>query len=151
VTDEVQRLALLVKAAHRQAMRDMNAALSELGLTAPQAEALTVLAEAGPLSLNELGSLLIAEGGHPSRLVDRLVSAGWVARAEATDDRRRVTLRLTPAGQRKHEQAQRRTGPIYAQTAKQLEGTDVSAACTALTAYLEGSELAEVIGRRLGD
>jgi MarR family transcriptional regulator, organic hydroperoxide resistance regulator len=69
---------------------------------------LTVLAEAGPLSLNELGSLLI----DPSRLVDRLVSAGWVARAAAPDDRRRMTLRLTPAGERIHEQAQRRAGPI---------------------------------------
>jgi MarR family transcriptional regulator, organic hydroperoxide resistance regulator len=69
-------------------MREMNAALADLGLTAPQAEALAVLAQAGPLSLNQLGGLLIAEGGHPSRLVDRLVSSGWVTRQEAADDRR---------------------------------------------------------------
>jgi MarR family transcriptional regulator, organic hydroperoxide resistance regulator len=151
MTEEVERLALLVKAAHRQAMREMNAALREIELTAPQAEALTVLAESGRLSLNELGSLLIAEGGHPSRLVDRLVSAGWVARAEAPDDRRRVTLQLTSAGELMHQRAQKRARPIYARFAKQLEGTDVRAACAALTAYLEGSELAEVVSRRLGD
>jgi MarR family transcriptional regulator, organic hydroperoxide resistance regulator len=151
MTEDVQRLALLVKAAHRKAMREMNAALRDLELTAPQAEALTVLAEAGPLSLNELGSLLIAEGGHPSRLVDRLVSAGWVARSEAPGDRRRVTLELTPAGRRVHERAQERARPIYARFAKQLEGTDVTAAGAALAAYLEGSDLAEVVRRRLGD
>jgi DNA-binding MarR family transcriptional regulator len=151
VTEDVERLALLVKAAHRRAMREMNAALRELELTAPQAEALTVLAEAGRLSLNELGSLLIAEGGHPSRLVDRLVAAGWVARAEAPDDRRRVTLQLTPAGERMHQRAQERARPIYARSAQHLQGTDVRAACAALTAYLEGSELAEVVKRRLGD
>jgi DNA-binding MarR family transcriptional regulator len=150
MADDAQRLGLLVKAAHRKAMREMNQALSDLGLTAPQAEALTVLAEAGPLSLNELGSLLIAEGGHPSRLIDRLVAAGWVARAEAPDDRRRVTLQLTPAGRRMHERAQERARPIYARAADQLKGTNIKAACAALTAYLEGSELAAVVSRRLG-
>jgi DNA-binding MarR family transcriptional regulator len=95
-------------------MREMNAALADLGLTAPQAEALAVLAQAGPLSLNQLGGLLIAEGGHPSRLVDRLVQAGWVARQEAADDRRRVTLRLTAAGEQLHAQAVQRTAPVFA-------------------------------------
>jgi hypothetical protein len=51
ITD-VQTLALLVKAAYRAGMREMNAALADLGLTAPQAEALAVLAQAGPLSLS---------------------------------------------------------------------------------------------------
>jgi len=147
---DVQRLALLVKAVHRKAMRDMNAALRGLELTAPQAEALAVLHDAGALSLNELGALLIAEGGHPSRLVDRLVAAGWVARAEAPDDRRRVTLRLTPAGERLHVLAQERAAPIQANFAERLDGADVRAACAALAAYLDGSELADVIERRMG-
>jgi MarR family transcriptional regulator, organic hydroperoxide resistance regulator len=151
MTPDLQHLALLIKAAHRKAMREMNAALRDLGLTAPQAEALTVLAEFGPLSLNELGSLLIAEGGNPSRLVDRLVQAGWVARTEAPDDRRRVTLQLTPTGERIHQQAQQRAGPIYTDFAKRLEGKDVRATRAALAAYLEGSELAAVVRRRLAD
>jgi MarR family transcriptional regulator, organic hydroperoxide resistance regulator len=148
ITD-VQTLALLVKAAYRAGMREMNAALADLGLTAPQAEALAVLAQAGPLSLNQLGGLLIAEGGHPSRLVDRLVSAGWVARQEAADDRRRVTLRLTAAGARLHAQAVQRTAPVFARFAERLEGQDVAAACTALAASLQGTDLAEVVSRRL--
>lgn len=146
---DVDRLALLVKAAQRKAMRDLNAALRDLDLTGPQAEALAMLARAGPMSLNELGSLLIAEGGHPSRLVDRLVAAGWVAREPASDDRRRVTLRLTSAGARMHRAAQRRAAPIYAQFARRVSTADLRAACAALESYLEGSELAEVVERRL--
>src|SRR5687768_10064612 len=78
----------------------MNEAMQPLGLTAAQADALTVLAQAGPLSLKALGELLIAEAGHPSRLVDRLVEAGWVERRAAGEDRRRVVLSLTDAGRR---------------------------------------------------
>jgi DNA-binding MarR family transcriptional regulator len=151
VTTNVQTLALLVKAAYRLGMREMNAALADLGLTAPQAEALAVLAQAGPLSLNQLGGLLIAEGGHPSRLVDRLVSSGWVTRQEAADDRRRVTLRLTTAGARIHAQAVQRTAPVFARLTERLEGQDVAAACTALAASLRGTDLAEVVSRRLAD
>jgi MarR family transcriptional regulator, organic hydroperoxide resistance regulator len=149
MTANVQALALLVKAAYRAGMREMNAALADLGLTAPQAEALAVLAQAGPLSLNQLGGLLIAEGGHPSRLVDRLVSAGWVARQEAAEDRRRVTLRLTAAGARLHARAVQRTAPVFARFAERVEGEDVAAACAVLAASLQGTELAEVVSRRL--
>jgi DNA-binding MarR family transcriptional regulator len=150
ITD-VQTLALLVKAAYRAGMREMNAALADLGLTAPQAEALAVLAQAGPLSLNQLGGLLIAEGGHPSRLVDRLVQAGWVVRQEATDDRRRVTLRLTAAGAQLHAQAIQRTAPVFARLTERLEGQDIAAACAVLASSLQGTDLAKVVSRRLAD
>jgi DNA-binding MarR family transcriptional regulator len=43
---------------------------------------------------------LIAEAGHPSRLVDRLVEAGLVERRGAEDDRRRIVLSLTARGRR---------------------------------------------------
>jgi DNA-binding MarR family transcriptional regulator len=78
----------------------MNDALEPVGVTAAQADAITVIGQAEPLSLKSLGDLLIAEAGHPSRLVDRLVQAGWVERGDAADDRRRIVLTLTPEGRR---------------------------------------------------
>ena len=89
-----------IKAAQRELERRQNEAMRPLGLTGAQADALVVIGQAGPLSLNELGDLLIAEAGHPSRLVDRLVEAGLVERRPAADDRRRVELTLTPRGRR---------------------------------------------------
>jgi DNA-binding MarR family transcriptional regulator len=96
--DPLLELALSVKAGQRELERRMNDALRPLGLTAAQADALLVIGQAGPLSLKDLGELLIAEAGHPSRLVDRLVEAGLVERRAAGDDRRRVELSLTSRG-----------------------------------------------------
>src|SRR5918992_5788855 len=90
----------MVKAGQRDLERRMNEAMRPLGLTGAQADALVVIGQAGPLSLKDLGELLIAEAGHPSRLVDRLVEAGLVERRAAGDDRRRVELSLTPRGRR---------------------------------------------------
>src|SRR5688500_18618651 len=93
-------LALSVKAVARELERWANDAVRPLGVTGAQADALVVIDHAGPLSLRELGGLLVAESGHPSRLVDRLVAAGLVARAGDDDDRRRVELSLTATGRR---------------------------------------------------
>jgi MarR family transcriptional regulator, organic hydroperoxide resistance regulator len=98
--DPLLELALSVKAGQRELERRTNDAMRPLGITAAQADALTVIGLAEPLSLKELGELLIAEGGHPSRLVDRLVDAGLVERATAGEDRRRVELSLTAEGRR---------------------------------------------------
>ena len=89
-----------IKAAQRELERRQNEAMRPLGLTGAQADALVVIGQAGPLSLTELGDLLIAEAGHPSRLVDRLVEAGFVERRPAQGDRRRVELSLTSRGRR---------------------------------------------------
>jgi DNA-binding MarR family transcriptional regulator len=98
--DPLFELALMVKAGQRELERRMNDAVRPLGLTGAQADALAVIGQAEPLSLKELGELLIAEAGHPSRLVDRLVEASLVERRAAEDDRRRIELSLTPRGRR---------------------------------------------------
>jgi MarR family transcriptional regulator, organic hydroperoxide resistance regulator len=98
--DSLLEFALLVKAGQRELERRANEVMRPLGLTGAQADAITVIDQAGPLSLKELGELLIAESGHPSRLVDRLVDAGFVERRPAEDDRRRIVLSLTARGRR---------------------------------------------------
>jgi MarR family transcriptional regulator, organic hydroperoxide resistance regulator len=98
--DPLFEFALAVKAIQRELERRMNEAMRPLGLTGPQADALLVIGQAAPLSLKALGDLLIAEAGHPSRLVDRLVEAGLVQRSPAESDRRRVELSLTVRGER---------------------------------------------------
>ena len=98
--DDFVLFALLVKAIDRELHRRVNEAMLPLGVTGPQADALLVIGQAGRLSLKQLGELLIAEGGHPSRLVDRLVDAGYVERRPVEGDRRRVELSLTADGRR---------------------------------------------------
>lgn len=103
--DPLFEFALAIKAGQRIFERWTNQAMRPLGLTGAQADALTVIRQAEPLSLKELGELLIAEAGHPSRLVDRLVEAGLVERLEADDDRRRVVLSLTAEGRQLEDKA----------------------------------------------
>src|ERR671921_662203 len=93
--DPLYELALSLKAAPPELDRRTNDLMRPLGLTAQQADALYVIGKAQPLSLKELGELLIAEAGQPSRLVDRLVAAGLVERRPAADDRRQIELSLT--------------------------------------------------------
>ena len=104
--DPLFELGLLIKAGQRDFERRANEAMRPLGLTGAQADAITVIGQAGPLSLKELGELLIAEAGHPSRLVDRLVEAGLVERRPAEDDRRRIVLSLTGKGRRLEKRIQ---------------------------------------------
>jgi DNA-binding MarR family transcriptional regulator len=89
----------LVLAAQREGTRRLTRELRAIGLTPSQSEVLHILGDHGPLSLTEVGELLVCESGtNPSRLVDRLVGAGLVERVVAANDRRRVTLSLTCTG-----------------------------------------------------
>src|SRR3712207_9474824 len=99
-----------------------------LGLTGAQADALTVIRHAQPISLRELGELLIAEAGHPSRLVDRLVSQGLVERREAPEDRRRIVLSLTPDGRRLERRAERASQELLELGSALLGDRDVAPA-----------------------
>jgi DNA-binding MarR family transcriptional regulator len=146
--DPLFELALMVKAGQRELERRMNDAMRPLGLTGAQADALAVIGQAGPLSLKELGELLIAEAGHPSRLVDRLVDAGYVERRPAEDDRRRIVLSLTPAGRRlERRMLAAREGVL--QLGRQLVGDrDLTPALELLRNLIQYTAYAELVDRR---
>jgi DNA-binding MarR family transcriptional regulator len=117
-----QHIGLLILAAQREGNRRLAQALRPLGVTPSQAEVLRLLSDGQPMTLTELGRLLVCEGGNnPSRLVDRLVSADLVCRVEGRRDRRQVHLTLTPAGER----AAHRIAEIEQQT---YEATDAAGA-----------------------
>jgi DNA-binding MarR family transcriptional regulator len=94
-----EEIRFLILAAQREGNRRLAQELRPLGITPSQAEVLRLLADRQPLTLSGLGELLVCEAGNnPSRLVDRIVTAGLVLRAEAAQDRRQVELSLTAAG-----------------------------------------------------
>lgn len=70
-------------------------------VTVPQFRALVVLSTAnGPLRNQDLAAALGVHASTFSRTADRLVSAGWVRRAENPDNRRETLIRLTPSGRK---------------------------------------------------
>lgn len=94
-----EQLRYLILAIQREGNRLLAADLRPLGITPSQAEVIQVLADHQPLTLAGLGELLVCEtGSSPSRLVDRLVSAGLVRRESRVDDRRQVALSLSEKG-----------------------------------------------------
>jgi DNA-binding MarR family transcriptional regulator len=146
--DPLFEFALLVKAIQRELERQVNDAMRPLGLTAPQADALVVIGQAEPLSLKELGDLLIAEAGHPSRLVDRLVEGGLVERRAAGDDRRRVELSLTAKGRRLEKRVLSAREGVF-ELARELVGDrDLRPALELMRDLSQYTAYAELIARR---
>ncbi len=76
------------------------AAESRLGLSAAQVFVLERLAEGPVGSMAELASRTLTDASSVSVVVHRLVERGLVVRVPATDDARRMTLRLSAAGKR---------------------------------------------------
>lgn len=146
--DEVEELGLLLKAAMREAERRLNDLLRPFGLTTGQAEVLQLLERHGQMSLGELGGLLVAEGGHPSRLVDRMVQAGYVIRDHAVDDRRRITLRPSERGRQLAEAARKSKMEFRRWVSSQLTDVDLEAARKFFTAYLAGTALEKTVAER---
>lgn len=72
--------------------------LEPLGLTYPQYLTLLVLWERDGLSVGELGERLFLDSGTLTPLLKRMESSGWLSRARAADDERRVLVHLTPEG-----------------------------------------------------
>jgi len=145
---EVEELQLLFKAVHRESERRLSEGLAPLGITPAQAEALIVLEMAQPISLGDLGNLLIAEGGHPSRLVDRLVRNGWVARQVADRDRRRLVLSLTPVGVTLVGKIRDIRDRLCEEKRSLLERNDLAPTMALFEGYLQGSPWWRTVERR---
>lgn len=146
--NQLLEFTLVVKATNVEMQRRFNEVLRPLGVTAGQAEAISVIGRSAPLSLRELGELLVAETGHPSRLVERLVDAGLVVRRESGTDRRQVELTLSPRGRRLLARITRAQAPLLEWGCRTLSGQNVKAATAAMLALLEDGPLAATVTRR---
>jgi MarR family transcriptional regulator, organic hydroperoxide resistance regulator len=85
--------------AARAAQQAYRPLLEELGLTYPQYLVLLVLWEQDGLTVTDLGERLHLDSGTLSPLLRRLDEHGFVTRERQASDSRRVTVRLTPAGE----------------------------------------------------
>jgi len=74
--------------------------LAEEGITLTQFGVLEALHHLGPLPHCELGRKLLKSGGNITVVVDNLEKRGLVRRRRHEDDRRLITVHLTPGGRR---------------------------------------------------
>lgn len=123
----IEELRYLILAAQREGSRTFTELLKPLGVTTSQSEVLRVLQSRQPLSLAELGQLLVCETGSPSRLLGRMAAMGLVEQHPSPFDSRKVQLSLTEEGMSKAEQVEAIERRFYEQLTPLLEGQPVPA------------------------
>jgi DNA-binding MarR family transcriptional regulator len=150
--DPVEELRYLVLAAQRDGNRMLAGLLRPLELTPAQAEVLTVLASAGrPLTVREVGDLLVCEPGSPSRLVSSLADAGYVTRRAHPADGRASALQLTARGRRAADQVREVEERFHDELRARLTSQrDTEAAARVLRRLAFGGASADALERRRG-
>lgn len=146
--NETEELRYLVLAAQREGNRMLAEGLRPLGLTSSQAEVLRVLQEHQPLSLRDLGRLLVCETGSPSRLVSGLVAAGLVERRPSEADKRMVTLSLTREGEEAASGVTEVEAALHGTISEAFDGDELSGVVAALRRLVAGRPAGEALARR---
>lgn len=144
-----EELRYLILAAQREGNRVLAQGLRPLGLTPSQSEVLRIIQEHQPLTLREVGELLVCDSGqNPSRLVDKLVEKGFIERAVAENDRRSVVLSLTEAGGRVCEQVIAVENELYTLINEAVGDKDPQPTVELLTNIIAGTTAQRALSKR---
>ena len=84
---QAEEFRYVVLPAQAEGSRPLAGALRNLGLTPAWAETIGILQEDSPLTVDQLGELLVCESDHPSRLVERTARVGLLERITSFSDR----------------------------------------------------------------
>ncbi len=141
-------LRYLLLAAQREGSRQMAAQLRPLNLTPAQAEILLVLSQRAPLTLAEVGRLIVCENHSPSRIVDTLVKRGLVDREPGQVDRRVVYLRPTPRAEKLLPELRRIDAAIDAAAGQGLNTKEKGFMIDALRRIIDGTPSGAVLNAR---
>lgn len=146
-----EHLRYLVLAAQREGNRMFAAAVKPLGLTPAWAEAISVLDEREPLTIRQLGQLLVCEGEHPSRLVTRMVSAGLLSTEPSPDDERARWIRLTPAARALLPGLREIEDHLHTTIEQAVNPAGLKACRAVLSGFVDGLPAGEALQRRISD
>lgn len=147
-TDE--ELRYLVLAAQREGSRSLTERLRPLGVTPAQAEVLSVLrARGAPISVKELGTLLVCEAGSPSRLARSVIALGLVRPSADRADGRVTLLALTAAGEHRAGEIAEAEAALYAELRTRIpDAARREQLAATLRAYVQGTTAGEAVRRR---
>ena len=109
-------------------------------LTRSQIATLSQIGRAGPLRMGELAEALGIAPGSLTGVVDRLIEKKLVARERDREDRRRVVVRLTDAGQKVFERFQQAAGRFSESLTALLEPEEMETLLRLMTRLVEGLE-----------
>jgi DNA-binding MarR family transcriptional regulator len=119
--DVARELLRSIRQIVRQISIQSKQLLRDVGLTVPQMACLTAIAEletiGEEITVLDVGARVHLSPATVSRIVDRLVAAGFVSRERSATDRRRVNITLTAAGV---ERTQAMPTPLQAEFVERL-------------------------------
>jgi len=145
--EQIRYLALAVQ---REGNRQLTELLRPVGLTPAQSEVLRILGDHAPMTLRELGRMLVCDSGeNPSRLVDKLVSRGFVDRRPGVEDRRRVVLTLTPDGRAREADVRAIEGGVYDAIDAVFAGAEADTLVASLRTMVAGSPAGTALATRI--
>jgi DNA-binding MarR family transcriptional regulator len=145
-----EQIRYLILAAQREGNRHLAEHLSRIDLTPAQSEALCIIADHGPLALKELGGMLVCDSGtSPSRIVDRLVAAGFVHRESGEHDRRQTRLAVTPRGEERAARVRDIEDQLYDSIDNTLNADDTRALVRALRLLTRDSPARAALENRI--
>ncbi|CRK80849.1 MarR family winged helix-turn-helix transcriptional regulator [Neobacillus massiliamazoniensis] len=145
---KMEVIRFLILAAQREGERILQDLTKSIGITPAQSEVIHILDLYEPMSLKELGSLLICESGSPSRLVSTLVQRGFVIRKENREDRRYVSLQLSPLGKEKAKEIKSVDEKMYEAMVPNFDSRKMSALYDALVDVFKDHPSAEALKKR---
>jgi DNA-binding MarR family transcriptional regulator len=111
------------------------AALDDDEVTLPQFRALLLVVEGRAHAAGDLSALLDVHASNATRLVDRLVAKGLVARVADDTDRRVVTLVATSDGRAAVARVMRRRRRVVEEILDGLDGAEVAEVGAALARF----------------
>jgi DNA-binding MarR family transcriptional regulator len=110
-----EQIGHLIRRAHQRASATFMSVLAEGQFTPTQFFALARLRECGEVSQNHLGRLAAMDPATIQGVIKRLQQRGFIEREPDPGDRRRMVLRLTPAGRRTVDDLLARTEAVNAE------------------------------------
>jgi len=106
------------------------------GVTVPQLRVLVMIGARGTANVSAVAEALGVNPSNASRTCDRLVSAGLLERRQTRQDRRQVSLTLSPGGRRFIEGVLGRRRAVFAAVASQMSTAEQKRLAQGLTAFL---------------
>jgi MarR family transcriptional regulator for hemolysin len=128
-----ERFGMALVLLHRLYRRDLDEALKDYGLTEASALPLQYLAHLGDdCRQGVLAEAMNLEGPSLVRVIDQLVTAGFVERQDFKDDKRAKIVRLTESGRALNEQLRQRLDIVRDALFENIPDDDVEAATATL-------------------
>ncbi len=120
-------LGRLIHMVNQKKDRLLNEYLSPLDVTATQFKVLCAIRCGGSITPVELKKVLSVDLGALTRMLDRLVARGWIARMPNPNDKRGVLIQLTPEGAALCEQCHQLVGQtLHQELTKNMTAEEVT-------------------------